>query len=125
MTIRFDYPDSGSPSTSVVLGDVEQLPITRPTRVLQSAYETDSGAQVIYDWGDQRRAFTVNLWPLTDAQATALESFLLTTVNGRAEAFDYTDSNATVYTVRLQQDVIEFERRFPDRQRVALTLREV
>ncbi len=125
MSVRFSYPTAAAPTTELVFGNIEQLPSARPVRRLQSAFDTDAGAQVIYDWGAAQRTFTIDAWPLTGVQAAALEAFYLDTANGRANTWEFTDAGGVVYLVRFSQDLMALERQAFDLYRVNLTLRVV
>lgn len=116
MTIKLAYPTVASPSVLVTLGDVENLPLSRPRRLYQTAFDTDAGGQVIYDWGDETQVFSVDLYPLTEDEADDIEDFFRLAigsggVNGRVGEWQFLDSLGDTYDVRFAQDVIEAVRR--------------
>ena len=107
MSITFAYPTIAAPTTTVVLGDIEGFPHSRPWRLLQSVFDTDAGTQVVYDHGDDYQAVPITLFPLTTAEADSLVSFFKITVNGRAKTFEFNDTAGDTYSVRFAQDVID------------------
>lgn len=111
MSMSFYHPNRGAPTTTVTIGDKEQNPSTRPTRGLQSAFETDAGEVFVYQWGPAIAVFPLRLWPLAKADADALEAFFITTVNYRVERFDFDDSLGRQYTCQLAQGVVSPIRR--------------
>lgn len=125
MSVKLSYPTEASPTTEVVLGDIEQLPRSRPERAFQTAFETDGGELIIYDWGSTVEVFTVALFPLTAAEVTSLKSFLKSTVNYRQLSWEYTDTLANTSTVTLAQDVVEAPTTNGIHYRMELTLRVV
>jgi len=129
MSITLAYPTLASPTVSVVLPDVEQLPRQRPRRRLQRQLETDAGEEIVYDFGGSVRQFSLRLYPLSAADAQAVESFFTNAigsggVNGRVGVWQLEDSIGTTYTVRFAQDVIEPVQRGPATYELTLTVRE-
>lgn len=111
MSIIFRYPNRSAPTVTVTIPDKEQNPVTRPTRGLQSEFETDAGVPHVYQWGDPVSVFPMRLWPLVLADANALEAFFITTVNYREKSFDLDDQLGRQYTCKLAQDVVTPTRR--------------
>lgn len=128
MAITLAYPTVASPTALVTLDDVENLPMSRPYRVHQTAWDTDGGEQIVYDWGSQSRTFAVNLWPLDSTDAAAVESFFRLAegaggVNGRAGEWQFRDSLGITYDVRFAMDVLESVRQTNAWYRISLVLR--
>lgn len=107
MSITLAHPTLAAPTTEIILPDIEQLPSRRPVRKFQSIFETDAGETVVYDLGDNRSVFSINLYPLSKSQADAIQAFYDTTVNGQAETWQLRDSLGREYSLRFAQDVIE------------------
>ncbi|OOZ37447.1 hypothetical protein [Solemya velesiana gill symbiont] len=107
MSIVLAYPTLVAPTTEITLPDIEQLPSSRPVCKFQSVFETDAGETVVYDLGDNRSVFSLNLYPLSQSQADAIKAFYETIVNGQAISWQLRDSLGREYTVRFAQDVIE------------------
>ncbi len=112
MTIKLAYPTVASPTALVTLDDVENFPSSRPRRKLQRVFDTDAGSQVVYDYGDENRTFSITLYPLTTAEAGEIEDFFRLAegsggVNGRAGEWQFYDTLGDTYDVRFAQDVID------------------
>ena len=125
MSIILAYPTLASYTSRVVLGDVEQLPQSRPSRVLQSVFETDAGTRVVYDWGAVRKSFSLTLYPLTQAEVDALRTFFTTTVRGQSRQWQIQDSLARSYTVQFAMEVFDPQMTGVGVYSLALTVQEV
>ncbi len=130
MSITLAHPSLTQPYVAVVLPDVEKLPASRPRRRYQQQFITDAGEAVIYDFGGESRAFSLELYPLSPEHVEALEDFFHQPVgsggvNGRVGTFDLEDSQGRIYTVRFQMDVLEPQMRGVNAYAVTLTVREV
>jgi len=125
MSIILAYPDLFNPTVEIVLPDCEQLPSSRPTRKLQSVFETDAGTTVVYDFGASRSVFTLQLYPLSTAHVTAIQSFFNDTVNAQATPWWLQDSFKNEYNVRFAQDVIEPMQRGVNAYAMTLTVRVI
>lgn len=107
MSITFAYPTIASPTTSVVVDDIEGFPHTRPWRLFQSAFDTDAATQVVYDHGDPYQAIPLTLFPLTTTEKNSLIKFFKNTTQGRALSFEIQDTAGDIYPVNFAQDVLD------------------
>lgn len=124
--MKFSYPTVASPSTEVEIDNAKDtLPHSRGLRVYQVAFDTDAGEQLVYDWGDSSRTFTVRIRLISESEKDALVSFYQTTVNGRATAWQFQDALGDTYDVRFAQDVFEPLMNRPGFWDLDVTLREV
>jgi len=125
MSIILAYPDLFIPTVEIVLPDCEQLPSSRPTRKLQTVFETDAGETVVYDFQASRSVFTLQLYPLSADHVTAIQSFFNDTVNAQAITWELQDSKGNEYKVRFAQDVIEPMQRGVSAYAMTLTVRVI
>jgi len=125
MSIILAYPDLFNPTVEIILPDCEKLPSSRPTRKLQAVFETDAGTSVVYDFQASRSVFTLQLYPLSAAHITAIQSLFNDTVNAQAITWWLQDSFGNEYNVRFAQDVIEPMQRGVNAYAVTLTLRVI
>jgi len=129
MLITLAFPTLAAPTALVSLPDVEHLPRSRPVRRFQTAFRTDAGADVIYDFGGKSEVFTMKLSPLSKVHADAVRAFFDNAspngVDGRASTFQVQDSDGIIYTVRFAQDVMEPQQIGVSWNEVSLTLKVV
>lgn len=125
MSIILASPDLFNPTVEIVLPDCEQLPYSRPTRKLQSVFETDAGTTVVYDFQASRQVFTLNLYPLSAAHVSAIQSLFNDTVNAQATPWWLKDSFDDEYNVRFAMDVCEAMLRGTSAYAMALTVRVI
>jgi len=104
--MRFDYPNSSSPTTSLVFSNNPEAPYERKVVKHNTEVLMEDGSLFVYARDvTQYRYIIQSLVLESQSERDALESFYDTTVNGSEKTFTYTDPYDQEHTVRFEGEI--------------------
>jgi hypothetical protein len=123
-TPRFDYPNAGAPTSSVLLTWPYDYPFATGYRRIQLQEESDGGQPYVYDKGVEVETFTVKFTQLPQALHDAIVAFFRTVTLMGLYTFDFTDHLGNVTTVRVWQNSVDDQLTAYQRYSLSITLRK-
>lgn len=103
--MRFDYPDSSSPTTSVVFSNNPEAPYERKVVKHNTEVLMEDGSLYVYARDVTQYRYIIQSVVLeSESERDSLEAFYDTIVNGSEKTFTYTDPYNDEHTVRFDGD---------------------
>ncbi len=114
MSNRWDYPTAAAPTSTIIFDVAGHLIEDSPTVEFNQAIErTKGGTQMVESFGSAKRLYPFSVYiynvHASSADYADVIAFIITTLNGAENTFQWTDENSVVRTVRLTDNSISFE----------------
>jgi len=94
----FYYPNRTTPTTTLVISPLSSFPNVKTFEKIQTKIVTPGGTPIVYDLGLSAALYlTVSVPLIESANRTALQNFIITTVDFATASFDFTDDLSVQY----------------------------
>ncbi len=114
MSNRWDYPTFAATTASLIFDVAGHLIEDAPVVEFNQAVErSKGGTMMVESFGSAKRLYPFSAYiynsHVSSADYADIISFVITTLNGAENTFQWTDENSEVRTVRLVDGTISFE----------------